>query len=869
MCEQPAIVPELSFYEHLKLQLHLSLTGIRHNSLAAREPILRSEGYGEGGGCITPVVGETGSRPSESGSRWLLLLRSHTRRKGVFSSDKREVHTAILTAQTCQMSATTSKPAAEPASAPPAFSYAQAAKGRSSSGTAPNQTEKLVPSQESTTNDPLPLTMTEPAQSPAAPDAVNQGEAKAEEMAPGESMVNGTSATERQSEQSSSKATSPLPQGEATAQSQTLTSTPSSPSFGTASTSTLPKEDDISSAMNASSDSTWDKQSQTSHGPEKLATHGGGEKENEKESEKEKGQSWEKEMAKPASLKPAPPPALNIWQQRKEAQEAKAKASSLSSSQQTLKAQSTGGGTGLPTGPSNVPSASTVDQAKLDSRRKGRSSISQADEMPTSSTILTNKRKGLDGRDKAREEGNILDIQTCKALGNCFADGNKVTRRGMLRPGQFADTTTEPRAPLAPAPAEDPTSWPTPDTAQDEEKKKVVERGEKGDKEKNSAAPPRGKDKWIPVPHVPTAIFTTPLPLAARRSGGRPARGGKEGLNRGGSHVANSSISGEKWAVGQSGTKPSSGVGETHERGRDEFGSGKPAPMPLRPKQRAMSAGAATPREQRKPIEFAGFPKRKEEPASRSGETTSTFDARRRTSVAAQMDNTSKPRQENLQLPRTETSANGSATQTAPDRGDRDHGVFGETHAHPRSGGADRRAETSFRPVEYFRDSSNNLGPRERGENRSERGRGGYRNSRGASNGVSSSHQGSGHQFSNAHNSHHHNVPSYSTPKAHSYSERHVQQQQQQQQGIHYGLPTQQTRGYRSGPRAQSIPNSAVYARFPNGVQSGLQQLPPIQTDIGAMYGYQSMQPAIMTAMPFSNPYVEQFSVISMVSMQL
>lgn len=758
------------------------------------------------------------------------------------------------------MSATTSKQAVEPASAPPAFSYAQAAKGRSSSGTAPNRPEKLASSHETTTKVPLSLTMTEATPSTAAPNAAVQGEGRPEEMARGESMVNGTSITEQQSDQPRSKATSPSPQGEATAQSQNLTSTPSSPSFGTASTSTLPKEDDISSTMNASSDSTWDKQSQNSHVPEKSAAHGGPEKENEKE----KGQNWEKDVAKPASLKPAPQPALNIWQQRREAQEAKFKASSVSSPQQTTKAQNTSAGAGLPTGPSNIPNASTTDQAKPEGRRKSRSSISQADEMPTSSTVLNSKRKGFDGRDKTREEGNILDIQPVQALGNDFADPTKATRKGIPRPGQSTDTTTETQPPLAPPPAEDPTSWPTPDTAQDEEKKKAVERGEKGDKEKNLTAPPRGKEKWMPVPYVPSAVFNTPLPPAARRSG-RPARGSREGPSRGGSHVANSSISGEKWAGGQNGTKFSATAGETPERGRDELGSGKPAPMPLRPKQRAMSAGAATSREQRKSIDFAGFPKRKEELASRvSSETTSTFNARRRTSVTARMDNTFKSRQENRQPPRSEASVNGSATQTVPDRGDTDSGAFGETHAHPRSAGADRRSETSFRPVEYFRDSNNNLGPRERGETRSERGRGGYRNSRGASNGVSSSHQGPGYQFSNGHTSHHHNVPTYPTPKAHSYNERHAQQQ-----GIHYGLPPHQTRGYRSGSRAQSIPNSAVYARFPNGVQSGLPQLPPIQTDIGASYGYQAMQPGIMSAMPFSNPYVEQFSVISMVSMQL
>ena len=768
------------------------------------------------------------------------------------------------------MSATTSKPTVEPASAAPTFSYAQAAKGRSLSGTATNQAEKLALGQETALKEPTP-TVAESTQTPAAPEVANKDEEKPEEIAVGESLVNGISATEQQSDQSRSKATSPTPegaqQGEATAQSQTLTSTSSSPSFGTASTSTLPKEDDISSTMNASSDSTWDKQSQTSHGLEKSATHGEGEKDNAKENEKEeeKGQSWEKETAKPASLKPAPPPALNIWQQRKEAQEAKAKANTVSTSQQTPRAQSAGAGTGLPAGPSNVSSASATGQIKPDSRKKGRLSMSQADDIPTSSAMISNKRKGIEGRDRAREEGNMLGVQIAQSPLKDLADVNKATRKTVPRPGPSSDTIAEPQPPLVPPPAEDPTSWPTPDTAQDEEKKKTVERGENADKEKNPGAPPRGKDKWVHVPFVPTAVFNTPLPTPARR-GGRPARGGREGPGRGGSHVANSSVSGEKWGVGQNGTAvPASAVGETHERGRDEAGSGKTGPTPLRPKQRAMSAGASTPQEQRKPIDFAGFTKRRDEQASQANtEATNTFDPRRRTSVAAQTDNTFKSRQENRQPPRTGTSANGPATQAIPEKGDWDHGAFGETHAHPRSAGADRRSENSFRPVEYFRDSSNNLGPRERGEPRSERGRGGYRNSRGASNGVSSSHQGSGHQFSNGNNAHHHNVPTYSTPKAYSYNERHGQQQ-----GPHYGLPPQQSRGFRSGPRAQSIPNSAVYARFPNGVQGGLQQLPPIQTDIGALYGYQQLQPGIMSAMPFSNPYVEQFSVINMVSMQL
>ena len=757
------------------------------------------------------------------------------------------------------MSAAPSKPGVEQSSTTSAFSYAQAAKGGSSSGPATIQGGKPASSHEMTTKAPSPSTTTATTPLADASDITNKYDRTSEEAPKNGGQVNGTLPSEEQSDLSRSKSKSPSPQRNVTTQPQVLTSTPSSPSFGTASTSTLPKEDDISSTLNASSDSTWDRQSQTSHSPEKVAIP----VEAEKEGEKEKGQSWEKETAKPAPFKPAPPPTLNVWQQRREAQEAKAKANSLSTPHQTMKTQGVGVGTGSTSGQSNINTARIPDQTKSDMKKKGRSSNSQGDELPTSSAANANKRKGIDGKDRIRDEGKDLLGQTGQPFLRSLADDVEAAKKMVPRPSHSPDTSRDARPPLAPPPAEDPTSWPTPDTAQDEEKKKTVERGEKVEKEKSPAVRPHGKEKWMPVPYVPSAIFNTPLPNAARR-GGRPARGGREVSGRGGSHAANSSMSGDKWSVGQNGSVPSSGIGETHDRGRDELGGGKSAAVPLRPKQRAMSAGAATLREQRKPVEFATLTKRRDEPAPQpQSAVIGAFDGRRRTSIAAQAEHSAKSRQDNRRLSRSEGSGIGSATQMVTERAERDHGASGETHAHPRSAGADRRSEGSFRPVEYFRDTGNNLGPRERGEGRFERGRGGFRNLRGANNGVSSSHHGASHHFFNGHTSHHPNVPAYSTSKSHSYNERLAQQQ-----GSQYGLPPQHSRNYRSGSRSQSIPNSAVYGRFPNGVQNGVHPLPPIQTDVGGVYGYQTMHPGIMSAMPF-NPYVEQMSVIGVVSMQL
>lgn len=94
-----------------------------------------------------------------------------------------------------------------------------------------------------------------------------------------------------------------------------------------ASVATLPREDENSSTQNGSSES-WDKQSETSAPAEKAVPSTAGEK------DKNRDDDW---VNLPASkvekaLKAAPIPAVNIWQQRKEAQEARVRANAGSHS---------------------------------------------------------------------------------------------------------------------------------------------------------------------------------------------------------------------------------------------------------------------------------------------------------------------------------------------------------------------------------------------------------------------------------------------------------------------------------------------------------------------------------------------------------
>lgn len=149
----------------------------------------------------------------------------------------------------------------------------------------------------------------------------------------------------------------------------------SSPSVGTASTSATGKDDEANTP-NGTSDSTWDKQSQAS-GTEKPS--------NGTEGTKGKSNSTsEKEKAPPKELKAAPLPTVNIWQQRKEAQDAKAKAIAA------LKPAATKTASAAP----SVPGDNTQDLPKTASKKKGADGVSEGGK----------DRKRTDGR-KGRDEG--------------------------------------------------------------------------------------------------------------------------------------------------------------------------------------------------------------------------------------------------------------------------------------------------------------------------------------------------------------------------------------------------------------------------------------------------------------------------------
>ncbi len=411
-------------------------------------------------------------------------------------------------------------------------------------------------------------------------------------------------------------------------------------------------------------------------------------------------------------------------------------------------------------------------------------------------------------------------------------------------------------------------SWPTPDSAQGEERKKAQERAEKGEKEKPPAAKPHGRDKWMPVPYVPTAVFNTPLPSARR--GGRASRGGRDGVNRGASANHNGTNGAERPSAGPPDSSIFPITANHSERGRAEPSSITNNSSSSKPK-RASSAGPSTFREQWKNADSTGTDRPKEASVgpsktnSNSGPSVSEY---RRTSTATQTDNTKARRFSSAIASQQTGDAGHLAAKASPnvaERVDRYQNTHHENQTNTRTTGPDRRNEGSSRISDNARDFHGHVSNRERGEGRGERGRGNYRAR--ANNGYPNSGQTNGQIFSHGQLSQNQASTLHQVSKSQTNHERHASQSQ----AAFYNSSHSTPRNFRTGSRTQTLPHSATYSRFPNGSNAPLPGAPPlsaIQTDIANSYGYQSAQQGVMSAVPYS-VYMEPYSLFSMVTTQM
>jgi la-related protein 1 len=653
------------------------------------------------------------------------------------------------------MSSTESKAPAQASQAAPVFSYAQAAKGRAAAtGTSPSQATSGISTPAKESHSPM-LTL-----GPSLSAAAANSEAAAEKV------TNGT--------HEPVMAADPLGLSlDSESKSPTLintSSTPASPSFGTASTSTLPKEDDLALHASSLSESTWDRNTNGSDkGGDADARRS--KKGKKKSSEKEESESLKEEEKKPEVLVAAPPPMVNIWQQRREAQALKVKPSPT-----------------IAQG-SQAPAEASNDAAKLADAKKKAKATDLEGEKPASAAqngskdaSSTKSKKGSDG-----------------AKGKDDASNKRAGPRG----SRVAEREEKSAASQLPPPVEDAISWPAPETAIEQEKRRAQEEKERSEREKEdrdetASNKPRAKEKWVTVPYVPTVNFSTPLPPRGGRGRGG-GRGGRDGAGRGDKANNTSSTT----------ASPS----DAENRGRGMSTTSRAASLPPSSNKRHST-------DIRPQGKFTTTAEK-----AKAGQPT---DGRR---TSAQMETFDS--QEQL------SRGDAKGEQATYD----ENGVL-------QAGGQDQKGDMSRGPDQAAQFNKENNIAR---DGRADRGRGGYRG-RGGHNGYQNGQQHPPQVYTNGHSPQPPNgfVRQNSTPFSPSMSPA----------GFGNQFTPSGARGGRVGPRSQSIPNNNMFGRFPPNV--GPQPLSMIQTP--SMFDYQPMQP--MSALPYHS-YVDQFSVLAMVSMQL
>ncbi|KAF1936564.1 hypothetical protein EJ02DRAFT_82259 [Clathrospora elynae] len=634
------------------------------------------------------------------------------------------------------------------------FSYAQAAKGVST----PSTTSKSASGAATPAND---------AKTAPVPGSIAAARSWAEDVETESLPGQPPTAREAQSQQSSSNAT--------TVQDSVDASNVSSPDMGASSSSTVTKDDDVSSIPNTASDSTWDNKSQASTSVDKSVEPV------EKTSDKvKKGKSA---VVKP--LHEAPVPTVNPWKLR--ADELKAKVQKPTPPPIT---------NGVSQGPNGV-------QAK-----KGESGAQE---------------KATNGESRSKGRPEI-------SHGRKDAKGDADAKNGVK--GRFPEKEAKPASTVSPPPPNrDQESWPTPDTAIDEDRKKAQEKVEKVGKERKDGAS-SSKNDWVKIPYTPSVVFNTPLPsVASARRGGRP--GGRGGAQTGGRPTAYNGNGAEHSE--KDGSAPGAVTnGEQTKRDRPEAA----APRDTSPKlKRTGSAASPTMRDQ-VPV--------------MNGENT----AKSADPVASEADIQNRIASTSSQIP-GQSSTHSRQYPNKPTKARR--GDFPGAGERRRDGAASPTKDNTFagRPVSAGT-QTDSLGDGERrahtyqdgsyGHSKRfgsfsggrERGRGGGRGARAGYN--------NSHQFTNGHPSSGFSLgprsPTSFVPENTSFF-------------------APQSKYGRNGHRSQSLTTDPYrYQPYQNGYTG-----PPLQTPQD-MYNYGMMQP-LSPATPYSPYGVDQFQVIALITTQV
>lgn len=409
---------------------------------------------------------------------------------------------------------------------------------------------------------------------------------------------------------------------------------------------------------------------------------------NDQAGQPEKAAPATAEVAEQAPAKPelceAPIPAVNVWERRKEAQAAAAKARVVPAL--PLANSSNGDVDGMRNG----------DDSPKSIESKKKSKAPEEADSPSASAAAGSKslRRSTDSARPGSDQ----------AAKSRPSRGNRVVEK---------DDKTASAAETPLPPVEDPSLWPTIRSVGEEaSKKKTVEKSkEKEEPEGNveqqpTATTKKSKRDWVTMPYVPSAVFQTPIPhrdptrSSRGRGGGSAGRGGREsGGARAGTSIDKANVTGNGHA------KP--GAPDSGDRQRD---NGVPSTMrtaSLPPKPNRESGDSTAIRDQRKASAPASSDEPKRSPTDAQGVSIQLICKILSLEVTPLLMSQNRQSTSSRPMPAERQAGSGGR---APDNSGKEGGTqFGKDHAHP---------------------------TRERTEGRSDRGRGGYRGRGGGHSGT-------------------------------------------------------------------------------------------------------------------------------------
>ncbi|KAI1094172.1 hypothetical protein F5B19DRAFT_68481 [Rostrohypoxylon terebratum] len=368
-----------------------------------------------------------------------------------------------------------------------AFSYAQAAKGHSTTqsiGSQPNSTPSQAPSTTSTQSRDVAATPSTRAPSVAISTTSNDG-----------SQNTSSSSVKPESYSLNSNDSDCVSTSDKAAEPSSLSSQVTEKVLGEVvpqSTERRGRAQTLGSQPADTSDS-------------KKPRKGKKSKATEKESEQEQAQAQDKKENVPlkVELAEAPMPTVNIWAQRQEERAAKLKATPPATAQSRV---------------SNITSSIQTNGTSTLPPQDSKAKCPQSD--GADATSVQNRPLSGSGRPPKKDIDQLRN------------NSNQNSRRTAPR-GARANNSDDKSPPEALGPvASNTSSWPTPETAATGLKAQFNSgKSDKDQKEESGPSKPRQKKEWTPMDFVPTVNFETPIPT-------RGPRGGRSGGSRGGRDTA-------------------------------------------------------------------------------------------------------------------------------------------------------------------------------------------------------------------------------------------------------------------------------------------------------------------------------------------